>query len=449
MSLLKDRMNRDEKEWARAENEVQHMTVRPTESERAVADRLIREVSEHFKDEISKHGLTEELQEKIHQYVRNAIFKLDYDDYTIKIRIEKVVLSSIIGLGPIDPFLHDPSVTEIIVQRYDRISVERNGLVEATDAEFVSEEHLKTVINRIIQPVGRQINLHSPLVDARLKDGSRVNATIPPISPDGATLTIRRFSDRAYTGDDYLSFGSLDEKMLYFLMRAVEGKASIIVSGGTGSGKTTLLNMLLLGIPENELVVTIEDSCELKHSRTNIRRLEARLATGELGVLSVTVRDLVKNALRMRPDRIIVGEIRDETIVDMVSAMSTGHEGSLSTVHANSPQNLINARMPILYSMYGDSSFTPEAQAIQLLEALDLIVHVSRMPDGSRKITHITHVAGLEQGRLKLQDIFVYRDSSFQATGYVPKKLIEKMKNNKVLIDNSIFQKARRDTHEI
>lgn len=442
MSLLRERINRDTLEKERVEQKIQNVTVRPTESERTIVDQLIRDVSEQFKEEISKHGLTEEIQEKIRLYVRSTITKLDYNDYTVKIRIEKVVLSSIIGLGPIDPFLHDPSVTEIIVQRYNCISVERNGLVEETDAEFVSEEHLMTVINRIIQPVGRQINLHSPLVDARLKDGSRVNATIPPISPDGATLTIRRFSEKAYTGEDYLSFGSLDEKMLYFLMRAVQGKASMIVSGGTGSGKTTLLNMLLLGIPENELVVTIEDSCELKHNRKNIRRLEARLATGELGVLSVPVRALVKNALRMRPDRIIVGEIRDETIVDMVSAMSTGHEGSLSTVHANSPQNLIKARMPILYSMYGDSAFTPEAQAIQLSEALDLIVHVSRMVDGSRKVTHITHIAGLEQNQLNLQDIFIYRNGKFQATGYVPKKLLEKLKSHKVTVDESIFQRT-------
>ena len=442
MSLLRDRINRDTREKERVEQKIQNVTVRPTESERTIADQLIRDVSEQFKEEISKCGLTEEIQEKIRLYVRSTITKLDYDDYSVKIRIEKVVLSSIIGLGPIDPFLHDPSVTEIIVQRYNCISVERNGLVEETDAEFVSEEHLMTVINRIIQPVGRQINLHSPLVDARLKDGSRVNATIPPISPDGATLTIRRFSEKAYTGEDYLSFGSLDEKMLYFLMRTVQGKASMIVSGGTGSGKTTLLNMLLLGIPENELVVTIEDSCELKHNRKNIRRLEARLATGELGVLSVPVRALVKNALRMRPDRIIVGEIRDETIVDMVSAMSTGHEGSLSTVHANSPQNLIKARMPILNSMYGDSAFTPEAQAIQLSEALDLIVHVSRMVDGSRKVTHITHIAGLEQNQLNLQDIFIYRNGKFQATGYVPKKLLEKLKSHKVTVDESIFQRT-------
>ena len=441
MSLLTERIRKDVEKKNRAARSVESVAVHPTATEQEMADQVIQTVSEQFKEEISKSGLSEDVQKKIREYVKGEIFKIPVNDYTVKARIEKVVLSSIIGLGPIDSFLHDPEITEIIVQRFNHISIERNGLVEQTDAEFVSEEHLMTVINRIIQPVGRQINLHTPLVDARLKDGSRVTSTIPPISPDGATLTIRRFPEKAYTGEDYLAFHSLDEKMLYFLMKAVEGKASTIVSGGTGSGKTTLLNMLLLGIPENELVVTIEDSCELKHNRSNIRRLEARIASAELGIMSVSVRALVKNALRMRPDRIIVGEIRDETIVDMVSAMSTGHEGSLSTVHANSPTNLINARMPILYSMYGDSAFTPEAQAIQLSEALDLIVHVSRMVDGTRKITHITHVAGLEQRRLKLQDIFVYRDGKFHATGYIPKKLLEKMKNNKVTVDESIFNR--------
>ena len=431
----------DSENRRRAEKSVEGVTIRPTQTEREIVDTLIQQVSENFKAEISKNGLSSEVEEKIRSYVRGEIFKLDVDDYTIKVRVEKVVLSSIIGLGPIDQFLYDQDITEIIVQRYNHISIEKHGRVESTDAEFGSEEHLLTVINRIIQPVGRQVNLHSPLVDARLADGSRVNATIPPLSPDGATLAIRRFPERAYDGQGYLSFKSLNEKMLYFLMCAVEGKSNIIVSGGTGSGKTTLLNMLSLGIPEDELIVTIEDSCELRLSQPNVRRLEARVSSSENSVISVTVRDLVKNALRMRPDRIIVGEIRDGTIVDMISAMSTGHEGSLSTVHANSPANLISARMPILYSMYGDSAFTPDAQAIQLAEALDLIVHVSRTIDGDRKITHITHAAGIEQKRLKLKDIFVYEDGEFKATGYIPDKLLKRLQTNKVSIDRSIFQR--------
>lgn len=443
MSLLKDRINRDAKARIQAEESVRHETVRPTESEQTVVNTLIQAVSEQFKTDISREGLSAVIQTRIEAYIREKVEGLDIADYTQKMRVEKVVLSSIIGLGPIDAYLHDQDVTEIIVQRYNHISIERKGKVEDTDAEFVSEEHLMTVINRIIQPVGRQINLHTPLVDARLKDGSRINATIPPISPDGATLTIRRFPEKAYTGSDYLTFGSIDERMLRFLMCVVEGKGNIIVSGGTGSGKTTLLNMLSMGIPENELIVTIEDSCELRLNQPNVRRLEARLSTGENQVTSITVRDLVKNALRMRPDRIIVGEIRDGTIVDMVSAMSTGHEGSLSTVHANSPLNLINARMPILYSMYGDSAFTPTAQAIQLSEALDLIVHISRMVDGSRKITHITHVAGLEpdQKRLKLRDIYKYENGAFKCTGYVPEKLLQKLSDNGISIDTEILKR--------
>ena len=442
MSLLRDRIKKDTQDRIQAEERVLTSTVRPTDSERDTADVIIRTISDEFKDAISRNGLSQEIQDKIRAEVRNKTAALSVEDYLVKARIEKVILSSIIGLGPIDPYLHEPEVTDIIVLRYNHICVEKNGVVHKTDAEFVSEEHLVTVINRIIQPVGRQINLHMPLVDARLSDGSRINATIPPISPDGATLTIRRFPERAYTGEDFLKFGSLDEKMLYFLMRVVEGKGSIIVSGGTGSGKTTLLNMLSLAIPSNELVITIEDSCELRLDQPNVRRMEARIASGDNGMLSVGIRTLVKNAMRMRPDRIIVGEIRDGTVVDMVSAMSSGHEGSLSTVHANSPTNLINARLPILYSMYGDSNFTLEAQAIQLSEALDLIVHTARMKDGSRKITHITHLAGLEQWRVKLEDIFVYTDGKYQPTGYVPAKLLKKMQANGVSVDNSIFTKG-------
>lgn len=443
MSLLKERISRDTQARRQVETDVQRAAVRPTASEQDYADAIIQTISEQFKDDISREGsITSEIQEKIRFRVKNEILALPLDDYREKVRIEKVVLSSIIGLGPLDAYLHETDITDIVVLRYDKICVERHGVIEETDAVFSNEEHLVNVINRIIQPVGRQLNLHMPMVDARLPDGSRVNATIPPISVDGATLTIRLFPEKIYTGDDYLKFGSLDEKMLYFLQRAVEGKASTIVSGGTGSGKTTLLNMLSQSIPAEELIVTIEDSCELKLDQPHVRRLEARPGSAENGMLSVGVRQLVKNALRMRPDRILVGEIRDETVVDLISAMSTGHEGSLSTVHANSPQNLINARLPILFSMYNDASFSLEAQAIQLLEALDLIVHVSRLKDGSRKITNISHVARLEKGRVWLEDIFTYSDGNFKATGYIPKKLLHKMQANGVTVDPHIFEKG-------
>lgn len=444
MSLLKDRVHRERQERLRAEKEVEGSSVRPTATEQEWVADTIEKISSRFKERISNEGLTQELQQEIRSSVKQMILDLPIEDYTSKMRIEKVVLSSMIGLGPLEEYMNMPDISEIIVQRYNHITIERNGRVEDTDVEFVSEEHLVNVINRIIQPVGRQINLHMPMVDARLPDGSRVNAVIPPISPDGALLTIRRFPEKTYTGEDYLSYQSLNEEMLYFLSKSVEGRASMLVSGGTGSGKTTLLNMLSSYIPPQELIITIEDSCELRLNQPNVRRLEARIASVENEMLSVGPRALVKNAMRMRPDRIIVGEIRDGTVVDMISAMSTGHEGSLSSVHANSPANLINSRLPILYSMYGDANFTPEAQAIQISEALDLIIHVSRLPDGSRKITHITHVAGLDHGRILLKDIFVYDEHGFHSTGYVPRTLLEKLKQQDVYIDTGIFEKTKR-----
>ena len=444
MSLLKDRIHRERQERLRAEKEVEGASVRPTTTEQEWVADTIEKISSQFKERISNEGLNSELQQEIRSTVKKMILELPVEDYISKMRIEKVVLSSMIGLGPLEEYMNMSDISEIIVQRYNHITIERNGRVEDTDVEFVSEEHLVNVINRIIQPVGRQINLHMPMVDARLPDGSRVNAVIPPISPDGALLTIRRFPEKTYTGEDYLSYQSLNEEMLYFLSKSVEGRASILVSGGTGSGKTTLLNMLSSYIPPQELIITIEDSCELRLNQPNVRRLEARMASAENEMLSVGPRALVKNAMRMRPDRIIVGEIRDGTVVDMVSAMSTGHEGSLSSVHANSPANLINSRLPILYSMYGDASFTPEAQAIQVSEALDLIIHVSRLSDGARKITHITHVAGLDHGKILLKDIFIYDEHGFHPTGYVPRTLLEKIKNRDVHIDMNIFEKTKR-----
>ena len=321
MSLLRDRINRDTREKERVEQKIQNVTVRPTESERTIADQLIRDVSEQFKEEISKCGLTEEIQEKIRLYVRSTITKLDYDDYSVKIRIEKVVLSSIIGLGPIDPFLHDPSVTEIIVQRYNCISVERNGLVEETDAEFVSEEHLMTVINRIIQPVGRQINLHSPLVDARLKDGSRVNVVLRPVALNGPILTIRKFPEEAITMEKLIEWESLSQEAADYLKILVQAGYNIFISGATSTGKTTFLNVLADYIPKTERVITIEDSAELQlHDIANLVRMEVRQADAE-GVSSVTLRDLIKASLRMRPDRIIVGEVRGPEALDMIQSI--------------------------------------------------------------------------------------------------------------------------------
>jgi Flp pilus assembly CpaF family ATPase len=278
------------------------------------------------------------------------------------------------------------------------------------------------------------------MVDARLPDGSRINATIPPVTPDGATLTIRKFPEKTYSGEDYLNFESLSEAMLEFLKTVVKGRCNIIVSGGTGSGKTTLLNMVSAYIPEEELIVTIEDSCELKLSQKNVRRMEVR-SGGNAG--DVSMQSLVKNALRMRPDRIIVGEIRDGTVVDMMSAMSTGHDGSMSTVHANNPTNLVNSRLPTLYSQYKEGSFTSEGQVIQITEALNLIVHTARLKGGSRKITYITHVNGIdkESGLVKLENVFRYDgvNDVFKATGYTPINIMERLEEQGITLDPDLF----------
>lgn len=291
------------------------------------------------------------------------------------------------------------------MQRYDNIVIERNGKIEPVAATFNDEEHLMTIIRRIVQRVGRQISVSTPIVDARLKDGSRVNATMKDVSPDGATLTIRKFNHTILNGKDYLRKNSMSKVMLYFLDRCVRGKVNILVSGGTGTGKTTLLNMLSAFIPNDELIITIEDTLELKLQQSNVRRMEVRLAkTKEM--MQIDQKALVKAALRQRPDRIILGEARDGSIVDLISAMSTGHEGSMSTIHANSPRNAVDVRIPILYSMNEDTNFSEQSVAMQVAEALQLIVQISRFPDGSRKITHISHVDGLTANdKVNIKDI--------------------------------------------
>ena len=313
------------------------------------------------------------------------------------------------------------------------------------DAEFNSEEHLRNVIQRIVQQVGRQINLSTPMVDAKLSDGSRVHATIPPISPDGATLTIRRFNNEKLDPDDYLRLGTLDERMLEFLRICVIARINILVSGGTGSGKTTLLNMLSGYIPENEIIITVEDNCELQLRQPNVRRLEARVGTGEM--MSIDIQQLVKQTLRMRPDRIIVGEVRDGAVVDMFSAMSTGHEGSMSTIHADSPEALIGSRLPTLFSMYRGGNFTEETQTYMTAEALQLIVQISREPNMARRITHITALDGIDPHthKIRLIDIFRYNRAadSFSVQNELPLHFQERLIKNNATIPSWVFEEDK------
>lgn len=428
------------------EDKVSQTAMRPSSNEAAIIAEIATSVSDEYRDVIATTGFTPSVREDIKKTIKK--YAVNYtNDYEIQTRIEKMAASNIMGLGPIEDFMSDDSVSEIIVQRWDNICIERNGVIEFVDASFSSEEHLITVINRIVQAVNRQINLKTPKVNARLDDGSRVHATIRPVTPDGATLNVRKYFSVIPTDEQFVEMGTLNSDMLEFLKSSVKGRVNIIVSGGTAAGKTTLLNKLGEYVPPTELIITIEDTCELKLPQRNVRRMETKELSSD-ATNSITMQDLVKSALRMRPDRIVVGEIRDGTVVDMITAMSTGHEGSLSTVHADSPAILINSRFPILYSMNKDISFSEESRDMQIEAAIDLIVHVSKVPGGMRKITHITHVNGFdEKGRIKLKDIFVYDKEAkiFKATGYVPKEIIRKAKEHDVHISQQLFKISEED----
>ena len=310
-----------------------------------------------------------------------------------------------VGLGPIDRFLADPTVSEVMVNSTAPIFVERNGVIVESDSRFFSEDHLRRVIERIVGQVGRRIDESSPMVDARLADGSRVNAVIPPLSVDGPMLTIRKFSRDPLQVDDLVTLGTLTPAVAEFVSACVRGGLNVLVTGGTGTGKTTMLNVLSSFVPEGERIVTIEDAVELQLRQRHVVRLESRPPNVE-GRGEVAIRDLVRNSLRMRPDRIIVGEVRGPEALDMLQAMNTGHDGSISTVHANSPRDSL-ARLETMVLMAG---FELPSRAIreQIASALHLIVHLQRFRDGTRRITQVTEVGGMEGDVITLSDIYAF-----------------------------------------
>ena len=320
-------------------------------------------------------------------------------------RLAVEVANDVLGYGPIQVLLDDDSVTEVMVNGEDSIYVERSGKLEATQARFVSEEHLRRVIERIVSQVGRRIDESSPMVDARLADGSRVNAIIPPLAVRGASLTIRKFAKDPYKVDDLIKFGTLTRETAELLQACVRGRLNVLVAGGTGTGKTTFLNVLSSFIPTDERIVTIEDAVELQLHQDHVVQLESRPANIE-GKGQITIRDLVKNSLRMRPDRIVVGECRSGEALDMLQAMNTGHDGSLSTVHANTPRDAI-ARLETMVLMAG-MDLPVRAIREQVASAIDLIVHLTRLRDGTRRVTHVTEVQGMEGEIVTLQDIFEF-----------------------------------------
>lgn len=362
-------------------------------------------------------------------------------------RLAKEVLDEAIGLGPLEDLLDDATVTEIMVNAHDMIFIERGGQIQKSAVNFTDDRAVLSAIERIVTPLGRRIDESSPLVDARLKDGSRVNAVIPPVALRGPSISIRKFPKHKLVGEDLVRFGSLSPAMLQFLIMAVRERKNIVVIGGTGSGKTTLLNILSNFIPDTDRVVTIEDAAELKLVQPNLVALEARPPNME-GKGHISIRDLVKNALRMRPDRIVVGECRGGEALDMLQAMNTGHEGSLTTAHANSPREAIS-RIEVMVMMAG-MELPMSVVREQISSAVDLIVHQKRFPCGSRKVAHISEITGMESGTIQLQDIFAFqtRASSgpdgkvvgeFRATGAVP-EFYEELANRGVAVDLGIFR---------
>ena len=349
-------------------------------------------------------------------------------------RLVQEVVDEVLGLGPIQSLLRNDQITEIMVNRFDSIYIEQEGKILQSQLRFSNEEHLRRTIERIVAHVGRRIDESSPLVDARLPDGSRVNAVVPPIALDGAILTIRKFSAEPFTIDDLTSLGTISEEAAEFLKTCVEAKLNVLISGGTGSGKTTTLNVLSSFIPDDERVITVEDAAELQLGQPHVVRMESRPVNIE-GKGLITIRDLVRNSLRMRPDRIVVGEVRDGAALDMLQAMNTGHEGSLTTIHANSSKDAL-VRIENLVLMAG-VEFPIRVIREQISEAIDIIIHQARLRDGSRRVTEICEVTGIDVDSIQLQDIFrISNDSEDDLFGTLRRSGLPIVKRNKFAMRN-------------
>lgn len=414
----------------------------------AIHRRIVDEMSDQEQQFLASNNHTRaEVEELISSYCQRVL-----DDNPMNVprgeraRIVADICDEILGLGPIEPLLKDESITEVMINGPKKIFVERKGKLQLTNVQFHDDAHLMTIIERIVSPLGRRIDESSPLVDARLADGSRVNAIVPPLSLIGPCVTIRKFTKNPLSIDNLVGFGTLSEEMAEFLEACIRARLNIIVSGGTGSGKTTTLNVLSSFIPNDERIVTIEDAAELRLQQQHVVTLESRPANLE-GKGAITIRDLVRNSLRMRPDRIIVGEVRSGEALDMLQAMNTGHDGSLTTGHANSPRDILS-RLETMVMMAG-MDLPVRAIREQIASALDLIIQQSRIQDGSRKITYITEVQKMEGDTIVLQDLFTYVQTGinesgksvgyYEASGLQP-MFLQKFKMNNVELPKSFLK---------
>jgi pilus assembly protein CpaF len=415
------------------------------ESKNAILAYLVQNIDQKLLEKGDEALLRRRVEELVEEKLRSE--KLPFSRQ-MRNRLVSDMADEILGFGPIEPLLRDPTVTEVMVNRPDQVYCERFGKLELTEIQFRDFDHIRHVIDKIVTPLGRRVDESSPMVDARLPDGSRVNAIISPLSLNGPVLTIRKFSVDPYTVEDLIGFGTLTQGMAAFLAACVKVKLNILVSGGSGAGKTTLLNVLSSFIPEGERVVTVEDAAELKLHQPHVVRLESRPPNIE-GKGEIKIRDLVRNCLRMRPDRIVVGEVRGGEALDMLQAMNTGHEGSISTVHSNTPRDAL-ARLETMVMMAG-MDLPSRAIREQVAAAIHMIVQIGRLSDGSRKVISVSEIQGMEGNVIVLQDLFAFQQKgigeggkvlgTMQATGMVP-KFIDRFNSAGVHLPAEIFKRT-------
>ena len=415
------------------------------ESKNAILAYLVQNIDQKLLEKGDEALLRRRVEELVEEKLRSE--KLPFSRQ-MRNRLVSDMADEILGFGPIEPLLRDPTVTEVMVNRPDQVYCERFGKLELTDIQFRDFDHIRHVIDKIVTPLGRRVDESSPMVDARLPDGSRVNAIISPLSLNGPVLTIRKFSVDPYTVEDLIGFGTITQGMAAFIAACVKVKLNILVSGGSGAGKTTLLNVLSSFIPEGERVVTVEDAAELKLHQPHVVRLESRPPNIE-GKGEIKIRDLVRNCLRMRPDRIVVGEVRGGEALDMLQAMNTGHEGSISTIHSNTPRDAL-ARLETMVMMSG-MDLPSRAIREQVAAAIHMIVQIGRLSDGSRKVVSVSEIQGMEGNVIVLQDLFTFQQKgigeggkvlgSMQATGMVP-KFTERFNAAGVHLPPEIFKRA-------